>query len=152
MSKEFLHSRIAQPAEHLFRKQEVPGSRPGSGFQNRTLSPIHPVTWSRVPVVQLAECRAASAKVASSNLAGHFLFPTRSRGEIGIRSGLRNRAPHGAAGSTPAESISFTRACSSTGRAPAFQAGCCGFKSHQALFPPPLPWRPCSSIGRASAF
>src|SRR4051794_32145084 len=42
-----VYSRIAQLAECLFRKQEVPGSRPGSGF-----CAFHLVMNFYVPVVQ----------------------------------------------------------------------------------------------------
>jgi hypothetical protein len=101
-----IRSRIAQLAEHLPCKQEVLGSRPSSGFFQKSIR-VNSCSFVDISRARssTAERRLARSEVAGSIPAGHFLDFSRSRGGTGLRDGLRNRVPLRTAGSNPAESI-----------------------------------------------
>lgn len=84
-------SRIAQLAEHLPRKQEVPGSKPGSGFPIRARS-------------SAAERRHATPEAAGSSPAEHC--PTLALVAESEDAAASEAAPSGGAGSNPAGSTS----------------------------------------------
>ena len=110
----------------LFRKQEVRGSSPCSGFRCH-----HPRARSST-----AERRLAMSVVAGSSPAEHF--PSKSTLSWRNRNTQRSQkpCPPGLQVQILPRALLPLCACSSTGRAPALQAGCCGFNSHQALSRP----------------
>jgi hypothetical protein len=120
---------VAQPAEHGFCKPAVVGSIPtasflgGPGRGERTIPPESGVGGTRRARLG-SQDRDSGGQVAERPMA-----PDCKSGDL--RSTQVRILP-----------CPLPRGCSSIGRAPAFQAGCCGFKSRRPLWPRSSAGRP----------
>ena len=144
-------ARVAQPAERLFRKQEVRGSSPCSGFHHST---------SFVLVVQRQN--AAVPRRRSRVRVPPSTFPIHSRALVAesVYAAVSETAPFSGLQVRILPRALCSRSFLHVPVAQSWQSPCLPSRLlwvqlPSGTFVPPLPLRrprPCSSIGRASAF